>query len=126
MILGFGILSLLILGIVTFVISLRIGSDIQHISQEDMLQLAQTKADVLNRQIEKLQWELKILASTNMENPVTNMDVELQRIRSFLSSEVLGVFYTALDGSTVTDLRATYMANQSGYNKNNPGFRFYC
>jgi hypothetical protein len=28
-----------------------------------MLQLAQTKADVLNRQIEKLQWELKILAS---------------------------------------------------------------
>ncbi|NLJ09374.1 MAG: hypothetical protein GX438_03410 [Treponema sp.] len=63
MILGFGILSLLILGIVTFVISLRIGSDIQRISQEDMLQLAQTKADVLNRQIEKLQWELKILAA---------------------------------------------------------------
>lgn len=116
MILGFGILSLLILGIVTFVISLRIGSDIQRISQEDMLQLAQTKADVLNRQIEKLQWELKILAANYKQTEVITIDM-LQRIRSFLSSEVLGVFYTALDGSTVTDLRATYMANQSGYYK---------
>lgn len=116
MILGFGILSLLILGIVTFVISLRIGSDIQRISQEDMLQLAQTKADVLNRQIEKLQWELKILASNYKQAEVITIDM-LQRIRSVLSSEVLGVFYTALDGSTITDLRATYMANQSGYYK---------
>ncbi|MCA1950304.1 MAG: hypothetical protein LDL24_07015 [Treponema sp.] len=63
MIFSFGLLAILILSTITFVISLRIGSDVQRISQDDILQLSQAKAEVLNRQIEQLRWELSILAS---------------------------------------------------------------
>lgn len=116
MILSFGLLSFFILGSITLAISLRIGSDITRISQDDMLQLAQAKADVLHRQLEQLHWELKILASSYDLTETNSLEL-LQRIRRSVSQEVLGVFFTAPNGNTYTDLRATYSANKSDYYK---------
>uniref|UniRef100_A0A7C3E5M3 Methyl-accepting chemotaxis protein n=1 Tax=Gracilinema caldarium TaxID=215591 RepID=A0A7C3E5M3_9SPIR len=116
MILSFGLLSFFILGSITLAISLRIGSDITRISQDDMLQLAQAKADVLRRQLEQLHWELKILASSYDLTETNSLEL-LQRIRRSVSQEVLGVFFTAPNGNTYTDLRATYSANKSDYYK---------
>ena len=116
MILSFGLLTIIILSVITFGISLRIGTDIKRITQDNTLQLAQAKADVLNHLIEQLHWELKILASTASFTETDDMEV-LQRIRPEVSKEVLGIFYTTIDGTTYTDLRATYSAKQSDYYK---------
>ena len=114
MIVSFGLLSIFILGSITLAISLRIGSDIKRISQEDLLQLAQAKADVLNSQLERLRWELQFLASRyDLTEP--NSTELLQSIRPFASKEVLGLFYTAANGTTYTDLRATYSAKNSDF-----------
>jgi len=114
MIFSFGLLSFFILGSITLALSLRIGSDVKHISQDDMLQLAQAKADVIHRQLEQLHWELKILASSYDLTETNSLEL-LQRIRRSVSEEVLGVFFTAPNGNTYTDLRATYSANKSDY-----------
>lgn len=114
MIVSFGLLSIFILGSITLAISLRIGSDIKRISQEDLLQLAQAKADVLNSQLERLRWELQFLAS-RYDLTEANSTELLQSIRPFASKEVLGVFYTAPNGTTYTDLRATYSAKNSNF-----------
>lgn len=114
MIVSFGLLSIFILGSITLAISLRIGSDIKRISQEDLLQLAQAKADVLNSQLERLRWELQFLAS-RYDLTEANSTELLQSIRPFASKEVLGLFYTAANGTTYTDLRATYSAKNSDF-----------
>ncbi|WP_304224522.1 methyl-accepting chemotaxis protein [Gracilinema caldarium] len=116
MIFSFGLLAILILSTITFVISLRIGSDVQRISQDDILQLSQAKAEVLNRQIEQLRWELSILASVYPINEKDSMEV-LQKLRRQVSEEVLGVFYTTADGTTYTDLRSTYSSKNNDFYK---------
>lgn len=116
MIFSFGLLAILILSTITFVISLRIGSDVQRISQDDILQLSQAKAEVLNRQIEQLRWELSILASAYPINEKDSVEI-LQKLRRMVSDEVLGVFYTTADGTTYTDLRATYSSKNNDFYK---------
>jgi len=113
MVLSFGLLSIINVSLLTLGISLRTGSDIQKLNRDDTLQLVQSKADTLQKLLEKLQVQLKMLASEtiNDENAVE----KLQYYKKKVSSEILGIFYTNNEGLTVNDLRARYSSRNSDF-----------
>ncbi|AEJ20134.1 methyl-accepting chemotaxis protein [Gracilinema caldarium] len=113
MVLSFGLLSIINVSLLTLGISLRTGSDIQKLNRDDTLQLVQSKADTLQKLLEKLQVQLKLLASEtiNDENAVE----KLQYYKKRVSSEILGIFYTNNEGLTVNDLRARYPSRNSDF-----------
>nr|HNY23086.1 methyl-accepting chemotaxis protein [Treponemataceae bacterium] len=115
----FSVFITVLIGGIIFLIGINMSREVRQLVFSSNEQISISRANELGQMMDKLKWQLKIMASRNVFRDGTRAEIEANIIeqKKYISSEVIGAFYIWQNGDYVTTEGAKSNVSERDYYK---------